>query len=85
MIKVTIKTMSITEYAQLGYRTINHLGKEYRIMCPNETEAYVDDVTVTKDGRRWGIKNGKKIDYALPIYGPTKSERTCEGKAHTNG
>ena len=64
MIKVTIKDMPLEEYAQLGYRTINYCGTDYRIMCPVSIDVEVDFVTVTKDSKWWGIKRGA---YAVPI------------------
>ena len=81
MFKVKIKEMKIHEYCTLGYKTINHASKAYRIMCPVEIETDVDYITTTKDFRWWGLKQGKNHAFAVPIYPltPTNSERIEEG------
>ena len=67
MIKVTIRDMPLEEYVQLGYRTINYYGTDYRIMCPVSIDIEVDFVTTTKDFKWWGIKRGESMSYAVPI------------------
>lgn len=83
MFKVHVKFLPLTDYVQLGYKTVNHLGSDYRILCPVEMEnVEVDYVTTTKDFKWWGLKKGDKIDIAIPIYPPvpTNSERIEDGQ-----
>lgn len=65
MIKAVIKTMTHSEYFDLGYQAVQHNGKDYRIMTPLRAPIDVEEI-IKYEGKYWGLKG--KI--AFPVCKP---------------